>query len=164
MNLAIFTLLIPAVILFAYAWRRGDGSHRRGLAQGGRTLLSVLPLLLLAFTTIGYVGVLLPQEGLQNLMGPDSGWRGLLRAQGMGMLMPGGPYVVLPLISTLYQLGTGLGATIALVTSWSSLSLFNALWEARFIGWRFTLIRWTLLLPFPLLVGLLAEALFGGTS
>jgi uncharacterized membrane protein YraQ (UPF0718 family) len=82
----------------------------------------------------------------------------------MGMLMPGGPYVVLPLISTLYQLGTGLGATITLVTSWSSLSLLNALWEAHFIGWRFTLIRWTLLLPFPLLVGLLAEAWFGGTS
>ena len=32
MNLATFTLLIPAVVLFAYAWRRGDGSHRRGLA------------------------------------------------------------------------------------------------------------------------------------
>ena len=164
MNLAIFTLFISSVILFAYAWRRGDGSHRRGLARGGRTLLSVLPLLLLTFTTIGYVRVLLPQEGLQNWMGPDSGWRGLLRAQGMGMLMPGGPNVVIPLISTLYQLGTGLGATVALVTSWSSLSLFNTLFEARFIGWRFTLIRWTLLLPFPLLVGLLAEALFGGTS
>ena len=164
MNLASFTLLIPAVIFFVYAWRRGDGSHRRGLARGGHTLLSVLPLLLLAFTAIGYVSVLLPQEGLQNWMGPDSGWRGLLRAHGIGMLMPGGPNVVLPLISTLYQLGTGLGATVALVTSWSSLSLFNALFEARFLGWRFTLIRRTLLLPFPLLVGLLAEALFGGTS
>ncbi len=163
MSLPVFALLIPAVILFAYAWRRGDGSHRHGLARGWHTLLSVLPLLLLAFTTIGYVSVLLPQEGLQNLMGPDSGWRGLLRAQGMGMLIPGGPYVVMPLIGTLYQLGTGLGATVALVTSWSSLSLMNALWEARFLGWRFTLIRWTLLLPFPLLVGLLAEALFGGT-
>ncbi len=93
MTLAIFTLLIPAVILFVYAWRRGDGSHRRGLARGWHTLLSVLPLLVLAFTTIGFVSVLLPQEGLQNLMGPDSGWKGLLRAQGMGMLMPGGPYV-----------------------------------------------------------------------
>ncbi len=164
MNLATFTLLIPTVILFAYAWRRGDGSHRRGLTRGRHTLLSVLPLLLLAFTTIGYVSVLLPQEGLQNLMGPESGWIGLLRAQGMGMLMPGGPYVVLPLISTLHQLGTGLGATVTLVTSWSALSLLNALWEVRFMGWRFTVIRWTLLLPFPLLVGLLAEALFGGTS
>ena len=161
MNLATFTLLIPAVILFAYAWRRGDGSHRRGLARGGRTLLSILPLLLLAFTTIGYVSVLLPQEGLQNLMGPDSGWRGLLRAQGMGMLMPGGPYVVLPLISTLHDLGTGLAHTVILVTSWSSLSLLNALFEIRFIGWRFTAIRWTLMLPVPLLVGLLAQALFG---
>ncbi len=164
MKLATFTLLIPAVILFIYAWRRGDGSHRRGLARGGHTLLGILPLLLLAFITIGYVSVLLPQEGLQNLMGSDSGWRGLLRAQGMGMLMPGGPYVVLPLISTLYELGAGLGATVAMVTSWSSLSLLNALFEARFISWRFTLIRWTLLLPFPLLAGLLAEALFGGTS
>lgn len=164
MNLATFSLLVPAAILFAYAWRRGDGSHRQGLMRGGRTLLSVLPLLLLAFATIGYVSVLLPQEGLQDLMGPDSGWKGLLMAQGMGMLMPGGPYVVLPLISTLHQLGVGLGPTITLVTSWSALSLLNALWEIRFINWRFTVIRWTLLLPFPLLVGLLAQALFGGTS
>ncbi len=161
MGIATISLLIPTLIVFIYAWRRHDGSLRRGLTQGWHTLLGVLPLLIMAFITIGYVRVLLPQDGLQNLIGPDSGWGGLFLAEGMGALMPGGPYVVLPLISTLHELGTGLAHTIILVTSWSSLSLLNALFEIRFIGWRFTAIRWTLMLPVPLLVGLLAQALFG---
>lgn len=160
MNLAAATMMALAAAFWAYAWWRRDGSHRRGFLQGWHTLRSIFPLLLLAFTTVGYVTVLLSHSGLQDWMGPGSGWKGLLLAQGIGMLIPGGPYVVLPLIGSLQQLGTGLGPTVTLLTSWASLSLLNAVWEIRFLGWRFTVIRWILMLVFPLTVGFLVQTLF----
>lgn len=153
--------LLATALLFA-AWRRGDGSHRRGVVEGWRMLRQTLPLLLVAFVVIGYVTVLSPRELVQTWIGPESGWQGLLAAEGVGMLLPGGPYVVFPLIAALYQTGAGLGAAVTLTTSWATLALLNLSFEIPFLGWRFSVVRWPLALLAPLLAGAVAERLFGG--
>ena len=163
MNVATLTLVVLAAGLWIYAWRRGDGSHRRGVVQGWQTLRRTLALLVAAFVIVGYVNVLSPQELVQTWIGPDSGWRGLLLAEGAGMLLPGGPYVVFPLIAVLYKAGAGLGAAVTLVTSWALLALLNLTFEWPFMGWRFTAIRWGLALTVPLLAGGVAQLITGGT-
>ena len=162
MNLATLTLALVAAALWSYAWWRRDGSHWLGFLRGWHTLRSVFPLLVLAFIIVGYATVLVPESSLEDWIGPHSGWSGLLLALGMGTFIPGGPYVVLPLIGTLSDLGIGLGATIALINGWAGLSLMHAAWEMRYLGWRFTAVRWTLTLFFLLLSGSLAQAIFEG--
>jgi uncharacterized membrane protein YraQ (UPF0718 family) len=162
MNQATIILVVLALILLIYAWRRGDGSHRRGVSMGWHTLKRTLPLLLIAFIIAGYVKVLAPQDLVSSWIGPDSGWRGLLVGTGAGMLLPGGPYVVFPLIAALYQAGAGVGPTLAIITSWSALALLTVSFELPFLGWRFTLLRIGMGLAIPLLVGLTGTILFGG--
>lgn len=162
MNTATVTLVALAAGLLAYAWRRGDGSHWRGVVQGWRTLQRTLPLLVVAFVIVGYVNVLSPQNLVQAWIGPGSGWRGLLLAEGVGMLLPGGPYVVFPLVAALYQAGAGLGPAVTLVTSWATLALLSVTFELPFMGWRFTAVRWGLVLAFPMLAGGAAQLIFGG--
>lgn len=58
MIVATVVLALLAAALFAVAWRRGDGTHRRGVAEGWRMLKSTLPLLLVAFAIVGFVTVL----------------------------------------------------------------------------------------------------------
>lgn len=157
MNTATLILAALALLLFSYAWRRGDGSHQRGAVQGWQTLRRTLPLLIVAFVIVGYVNVLSPQNLVQSWIGPESGWTGLLLAEVVGMLLPGGPYVVFPLIAALYGAGAGLGPAITLVTSWASLALISVTFELPFMGWRFTAVRWGLGLIFPLLVGALVQ-------
>lgn len=151
-----------ALGLLVYAWRRGDGSHRSGLILGWQTLRRTLSLLLVAFAIVGYVDVLAPQDLVRAWIGPDSGWRGLLVGEAAGMLLPGGPYVVFPLIATLYQAGAGLGPVLSMITSWATLALLSVSFELPFLGWRFTAVRLGLALAFPPLVGLMGLLLFGG--
>jgi uncharacterized membrane protein YraQ (UPF0718 family) len=155
-------LAILAAGLLAYAWRRGDGSHWRGVIQGWRTLRRTLLLLIVAFIIVGYVDVLSPQDLVKAWIGPNSGWHGLLLADGVGMLLPGGPYVVFPLISVLYHAGAGLGPAVTMVTSWAMLALISVTFELPFMGWRFTAVRWVLGLVFPALAGGIAQLIFGG--
>ncbi len=155
-------LIALAAILWLLAWRRHDGSHRRGMEVGWQTLRRTLLLLIIAFMIVGYVNVLQPQALVQSLIGPESGWQGLLLGEGLGMLLPGGPYVVFPLIATLYEAGAGLGPAIALISSWSMLGLLSISFELPFMGWRFTAVRWGLGLAFPLLVGALVAGILGG--
>jgi uncharacterized membrane protein YraQ (UPF0718 family) len=161
MNVATATLAILALGLLVYAWRRGDGSHVRGVAQGWGTTKRTLPLLLVAFVIVGYVDVLSPQDLVESWIGPGSGWRGLFVAEGIGMVLPGGPYVVFPLIAVLYQAGAGLGPTVTMITSWAVLALVSVSFELPFMGWRFTAVRWGLGLACPLLAGAAAQLIFG---
>lgn len=161
MIVATVTLVVLALAMAAYAWRRNDGSLRRGIDSGWLTLKRNLALLLLAFAIVGFVDVLSPTGLIQTFIGPHSGWPGLVIADGVGMLLPGGPYVVFPLIAVLYKDGAGIGPTITLITSWAMLALISVAFELPFMGWRFTAVRWGLGLGFPILVGAAVRIFFG---
>lgn len=155
-------MITLALGMWLYAWRQGDGSAARGASAGLSTLKRTLPLLVIAFLIVGYVKVLAPQDLVRSWIGPESGLRGMLIGTGAGMLLPGGPYVVFPLIAALYQAGAGLGPTLAMISSWSALALLTISFELPFLGWRFTVIRLGLNVLVPLLVGLVGTLLFGG--
>ena len=161
MTTATVTLAALAAGMWFYAWQRGDGSHRRGMVQGWQTLRRTWVLLLLAFLIVGYVDVLSPERLVQAWIGPGSGWAGLLLAELVGIILPGGPYVVFPLIAVLYQAGAGIGPAVTMIASWATLALLSVTFELPFMGWRFTAVRWGLGLIFPLLVGAAATLLFG---
>jgi uncharacterized membrane protein YraQ (UPF0718 family) len=162
MTTATLLLAILAAGLLFYAWKRGDGSHRRGVIAGWQTLRRTTPLLAVAFLIVGYVNVLSPQDLVQAWLGPESGWGGLLLAEVVGFLLPGGPYVVFPLIAVLYQSGAGVGPAITMITSWATLALISVTFELPFMGWRFTAVRWGLGLLVPLLAGGVARLFFAG--
>lgn len=162
MTLATIILIVIALILLGYAYLQHDGSHMEGIKDGWATLKRTAPLLLLAFLIVGYVEVLSPQDLIQRWIGPQSGVSGILMAEAVGTLLPGGPYAVFPIIGVIYDAGAGLAPTITLVTSWATLALISVSFELSFMGWRFTAVRWGSSLPVPLLAGLAALLIFGG--
>jgi len=160
MIIATATLWAVALGLVMYAWQLGDGSLVHGIEGGWGIMRRTILLLIIAFLIVGFVNVLSLQDLVQKWIGPQSGWQGLILGEGIGMLLPGGPYVVFPLIASLYQAGAGLGPAVALITSWAVLGSVSVTFELPFMGWRFTAVRWGLGLLAPLLTGLLALLLF----
>jgi uncharacterized membrane protein YraQ (UPF0718 family) len=144
------------------AWRRHDGSALRSVEVGWSTLKRTLPLLVVAFVIVGYVNALEPQSFVRTWIGPESGLKGILIGTAAGMLLPGGPYVVFPLIATLFGSGAGMGPTLAMITSWAALALLSVSFELPFLGWRFTFIRLGLGLIVPVLVGSAGMLLLNG--
>jgi uncharacterized membrane protein YraQ (UPF0718 family) len=161
-TVATLVLVVLALAMFAYAWRKGDGSHVKGIEFGWQTMRRTAPLLLVAFVIVGYVEALGPEALIQQWIGPESGLSGILLAEGVGMLLPGGPYAVFPIIAVLYQAGAGIAPTITLITSWATLAFISVSFELPFMGWRFTAVRWGLSLIIPLAAGIAARLLFGG--
>ena len=159
MGVATLILVLLALAMLFVAYRRGDGSHVRAIQVGWKTLRRTMPLLIIAFIIVGYVNVLQPQTLVRSWIGPGTGIKGLAIGTGAGILLPGGPYVVFPLIAAIYLSGAGLGPTLAMITSWATLDLISVSFELPFMGWRFSLIRLSLSLAVPLLVGLVAHLL-----
>ncbi|MEN8243148.1 MAG: permease [Chloroflexota bacterium] len=161
MTIATISLWVIAVVLSVFAWKKQDGSLQSAFSLGWKTFKRNALILLLAFVIVGFVNVLSPQNLIEKLLGPDSGWQGLFLAEALGMILPGGPYAVFPLIGVIYLSGAGLGPVVTLITSWSMLALLTVTFELPFMGWRFTAVRWGLGLAAPLVAGALAALLSG---
>jgi uncharacterized membrane protein YraQ (UPF0718 family) len=153
---AVIVLWLIAFGLAFAAWRRQDGSLKKGVTKGWQTLKRNAVILVLAFIIVGFVNVLSPQDLIETYLGPESGWQGLLLAEAIGMLLPGGPYAVFPIIGVIYAAGAGLGPVVTLVTSYSLLAFLTITFELPFMGWRFTAVRWGIGLFVPLIAGAIA--------
>ncbi|UCF62258.1 MAG: permease [Anaerolineaceae bacterium] len=155
-------LIGVALVLAVIAWVQGGAEKTlEGLVNGGRTLLSVTPLLLAAFLLAGLVQVLVSREVIERWLGSRSGWRGILLACLAGALIPGGPYVYYPLAGALLHSGAGIGALMAFVIAKNLWSVTRLPFEFALLGSHLTLVRYGLTLVIPPLLGMMAETLFG---
>jgi len=161
MSSATLILWCIACVLLVVSWRAGTATLKKGLELTWKTTRSNAVLITLAFLIVGFVNVLSPEELITAWIGPNSGWQGIVTSEFLGMLLPGGPYVIFPIIDILAQAGAGLAPVITLITSWSTQSLLTVSFELPFMGWRFTSVRWGLGLVIPLIAGAAALLLWG---
>jgi len=155
-------MAIIAVILVIIGYSKGEGQHVTGLKSALKMTTDILPLLVFAFIVAGMIKVLLPQELMSRWVGEESGFRGILIGTVAGGLMPGGPYVSLPLAAGLLRAGAGLGTMVAFLTAWSLWAVARMPMELGIMGWRFTLVRFACTFFFPPIAGFLAQTFFSG--
>ena len=155
---------VIAIVLLFIGYQKGGGEHILGLKTAGNLLIQIVPLLVFAFIVAGMVQILVPIEMISKWVGAESGFRGILIGTAVGGLMPGGPYVSLPIAAGLLRAGAGIGTMVALITAWSLLAFSRMPLEIGILGWKFTLIRLACVFFFPPIAGLIANTFFSRTS
>jgi uncharacterized membrane protein YraQ (UPF0718 family) len=156
----VLVMTVLALSVSAVAYRHGVA--REGLIAALKLLGSVGPILIPAFMLAGMAAVLVSPESLARWLGQDTGARGLLLGTAAGALTPGGPFVAFPLLAVLLKSGASVGVVTAYVTSWALLGVHRlAAFELPILGWRFALCRFAASLLFPVVIGWLAQLLWG---
>lgn len=155
---------VITIILLYIGYQRGGGEHLLGLKSAGNLLLPIIPLLIFAFIVAGMIQILIPQQIISSWVGAESGFRGLLIGSAIGGLLPGGPYVSMPIAAGLLRTGASIGTMVALLTAWSLLAFSRLPIEVGLLGWKFTLIRLACVFFFPPIAGLIANKLFSGIN
>ncbi len=152
--------LLVTAILFVMA-KRGAAGVQEGARVSYGMLRSVAAQILIGMALAAMTQVVLPTEIISRWMGAGSGILGIVIGMAAGAIVPGGPYVVLPLAGSVMASGAGVGAMAAFITAWSVTPLTRTLmWELPFLGGRFTAARLLVTLPFPVIAGLLTPPIF----
>jgi len=161
-------MLIPTIIMGAIAialiligYFRGQGQHITGLKVALSMTIEILPLLIFAFIVAGMMQALIPNEIISKWIGEGSGLRGIFIGTVAGGIMPGGPYVSLPVAGGFLRTGASIGTIVAFLTGWSLWAIARLPMDIGILGWKFTLVRLACTFFFPPIAGLLANALFG---
>lgn len=163
-NLDKTLLLLAVLVLIALGTAFLTGGWQLafdGLKQTGRLFNTVWLRLLLGFTLGGLIRVVIPHALIAKWLGHTSGLKGILIGSYLGIILPGGPYVFLPIIASIYSAGAGVGPVIALMTGRALLSIdILVVWHIPFLGAGIPLARYITSLLIPPLLGLIGIAVF----
>jgi uncharacterized membrane protein YraQ (UPF0718 family) len=136
----------------------GPEAFQAAVREDLKLVTGMLPRVIAALTVAGMIWVLLPRDRLSRLIGKESGFRGLVIATAAGVITPGGPASAYPLLAVMGSAGADRGALVAYITSWAILGMQRILiWDLPFMGAEFSLMRFLVCLPLPILAGLIAR-------
>jgi uncharacterized protein len=161
MDASFFILLGLTLALILFALSRDVSLVKEGMLATGRLLRGVWLELLLGFILAGLVDVLVPPAVFVKWLGAEQTGRGILVGWGAGLVIPGGPYVLFPIMANLFGKGAAAGPLITLISAKTLVSPIRMLtYEAPLLGWPFTLARFVPGVLVPPLLGLVGQWLF----
>ena len=161
MDIGGYVLSALTLALLVFAFVRDARLPGAALSATGRLVGSVWMELLLGFVLAGLVDVLVPAPVLVKWLGAERGVQGILVGWLSGLLLPGGPYVLFPIMANLFAKGVGAGALITLITAKTLVSPIRMLtYEAPLMGWPITLARFLPGLLVPPILGVVGQWLF----
>ncbi len=162
MDASLLVLLGFVVVTLGIALCRDAQLPLRALEASGRLLRGVWLDLLLGFVLAGLMDVLIPAPQLSRWLGDERPGRGILVGWAAGLLIPGGPYLVFPVVANLFRKGAAPGPVISLLTAKTLVSPIRMLtYEAPLLGWPLTLARFIPGVLLPPVMGVIGQWLYG---
>jgi uncharacterized membrane protein YraQ (UPF0718 family) len=158
-SLLILLAMVLIAEIVAVVWRHDMPFE--AIKGSVRLLRGVWLDLLLGFIFAGLADVLIPQPVLSRWLGDQRPIQAILVGWAAGLLIPGGPYLVFPILASLFQKGAAPGPLITLITAKTLVSPVRMLtYEAPLLGWPLTLARFLPGVLLPPFMGLLGAWLF----
>ena len=147
--LGIFVLMLAISRCVQWSPGLAMGAHFQDFILG---MLRVFPC---AFILIGLFDVWVKQDTVRRHMGEGSGWRGYAWALALAGTTVGGVFVGFPIAHALYKKGAKLSIIFTYVGAAAICRIPMTLFEAFFLGARFTLVRFSVSLPLLILSSIL---------
>ncbi len=145
---AMFTLY---AVFVAGSWISGIGPGREighNFADFFLTMLRILPF---ALVLISLFEVWVPDGFIERHMGEEAGVRGFAGAVVLAGMTIGGLYVALPAAYSLSRKGARLSVVFTYVGAAAVCRIPMTVFEASFMGLKFTLVRYAVSLPLVIL-------------
>ena len=162
MDATLWILLGLVVVAAAIAFARDPALPGQALQSSARLVRGVWLELALGFVLAGLIEVLIPQPVLSRWLGTERPVQGILVGWAAGLIIPGGPYVLFPVVANLVRNGAAPGAVITLLTAKTLVSPVRMLtYEAPLLGWPLTLARFVPGVLLPPVMGVIGQWLYG---
>lgn len=148
-------LTIIVCILLIAAFLADTKKTIKGVTRGLKMFTNLLPALITMLALVSVLFFAIPNETLVSLIGADSGAKGWLIAALLGSmsLIPG--FIAFPLCNILIGKGVAYSTVAIFITTLMMVGIITLPVEAKFFGWKVSIIRNALSLLAALLVGII---------
>ena len=164
MNYTVLGFVVATILVYVVAYAVNPDYVGQGLKISYDIFVNpkigLIPLIITATLIAGLAQAAIPKEIIANLLGKEAGLKGIALGSFLGSVVPGGPYVVFPLLGGLHRAGASVGTVIAFVTAWSLISLARIPLEIPFLGTKIVALRLALSLILPIALGVIGQIIF----
>lgn len=138
----------------------GPDDFFAAIARDRELLGDLVPRVAAAQVVAGMIWVLLPREKVSRFLQQNRGRKGLVIAAAAGAITPGGPASAFPFLVILAGSGADRGILVTYITSWAILGIQRiVVWDIPLMGIDFSLLRFLVGIPLPIIAGLIARRL-----
>jgi uncharacterized membrane protein YraQ (UPF0718 family) len=106
----------------------------------------------------------LPQGFIKSYLGSGSGFIGVLSAAILGSVLFLPAIIAFPLAGSLYNGGASVGNMVTYLSVYAAIKLPQILMELRFLGWKFTALRFVITVILIYVMSLFVELIFKKTE
>lgn len=152
-------LLLLGTLLVLAGLALAQGVFVDGLQRAGRTLVSLAPILLVAFLLAGMAEALLPAGFVERWLSDAAGLRGYAVAWLAGALTPAGGLIGMPLAAGLLKAGASVGVLVTYLTSMALLPALRIPMEIGIYGGRLAALRLVASCLLPFAAGFIAQVI-----
>ncbi len=141
MNAATITVNLFALVALTWAGVKDREKTKQALRIAVRSFIGMLPMILTIIILIGVLlGFVTPQI-IQNLLGKESGFIGVLTAALVGAVMHIPSLIAFPLAASLLEGGAAVGTVAGFITSLTMIGIVTFPVEVRELGVKMTVMR-----------------------
>ena len=148
-------LSLATAILLILSFFIDRGKTMAGLKKGAKMFLNILPALLTVLILVSVFLYVVPNHVLTEWLGKGTGWAGVVSAALLGSisLIPG--FIAFPLGAILVRSGVSYQVVAVFITTLMMVGILTLPLEAKYFGWKVSILRNSLSFFGALLVGLL---------
>jgi len=153
----ITALYLSTAVLFLASFIKDKKKTRMALKKSWKALEKIMPQFLSIILIIGITLAILTPQDINNLIGGQSGWFGMLMAAIIGSvtLIPG--FVAFPLTAALYKTGAGLMQISVFICTLMAVGVVTLPVEIKYFGLKISVIRNFLAFAFSFVVAILMK-------
>ncbi len=114
---------------------------KKAIIIAGKSLLKILPSVLMIIMFIGLLLGLLPQAKISEFIGEQSGWEGFLLIAVLGAIMHIPSLLSFPLAASLLDKGAQVASVAVFITTLTMIGIVTLPLEIKIMGKKFALLR-----------------------
>ncbi|MGY9055608.1 MAG: hypothetical protein ACKVGZ_08395 [Alphaproteobacteria bacterium] len=123
MSISSLVMIAAVLILGLVVQMHPERSLREAMVLSRKQGLNLIPIVIPAIISAGFVAQLLPSESIGSVVGAESGFQGAIIAAAFGCLMPTGPMLILPVVAALLSADAGSAQMMSLLNAWSMMNM-----------------------------------------
>jgi len=154
MNAATITVNLFALLALLLAGVKDREKTRQALEIALRSFIGMVPMVLTIIILIGLLLGFVTPEIIQNLLGEESGFFGILTAALVGAVMHIPSIIAFPLAASLLEGGAAAGTAAGFIASLTMIGVVTFPVEVRELGIKMTILRNGLGFLFALVIAL----------
>jgi uncharacterized membrane protein YraQ (UPF0718 family) len=145
---------VGIVASFLTDFREGKLIFNKNILQYSKYILLFLPFL---FILIGLANVWISKEKVEKLIGSNSGIKGYFVIFLLSNLQGGTLYGAIPVAYLLWEKGASIRNIFIYLGMFCTLKIPMLMFEIGFLGWKFSLIRTLVTIPFIIGIAIVME-------